>query len=122
MTFCSLGRAEVAPLDGTEWRLGLGGFGVRLRRQFLLFCPRSIRTIAISLSGVCDLVLAYKNERLPVSVHDELWRLIDDLHMSLKAELAIDPSYPIGAHCLETLIQDRRSAVGVARSLTNREQ
>ena len=80
------------------------------------------RTIAISLSGVCDLVLAYKNERLPVSLHDELWGLIDDLHMSLKAELAIDPSYPIGARCLDTLIQDRRSAVGVARSLTNREQ
>ena len=79
------------------------------------------RTIAISLSGVCDLVLAYKNERLPVGVHDELWGLIDNLHMSLKAD-AIDPSYPIGARCLDTLIQDRRSAVGVARSLTNREQ
>jgi hypothetical protein len=51
------------------------------------------RTIAISLSGVCDLVLAYKNERLPVGVHDA-----------------------IGARCLDTLIQDRRSAVGVARS------
>jgi hypothetical protein len=80
------------------------------------------RTLVVSLSGVCDLVLAYKNEPLPVSVHDELWKLIDVLHMSLKAELATDPSYAIGARCLDTLIQDRRSAVGVARSLTNREQ
>jgi hypothetical protein len=51
------------------------------------------RTLAVSLSGVCDLVLAYRNEPLPLNVHEELWCLIDDPHMSLKAELAIDPSY-----------------------------
>ena len=62
------------------------------------------KAIAISLSGVCDLVLAHKNEPLPVSVHDELWRIIDGPHMRLKAELTIDPSYATGARCLDTLI------------------
>ena len=98
---------------------------VRLFNQWQFDTPPptlGFRTMAISLSGVCDLVLAYKNERLPVDVHDELWGLMDNLHIGLKAELAIDPSYAIGARCLDTLIQDRRSAVGVARSLTNREQ
>jgi hypothetical protein len=73
----------------------------------------------ISLSGVCDLVLAYKNEPLPLDVHHELLGLLDNLHMGLKAELTIDPSYAIGARCLDTLIQDRRAAVEVARSLSN---
>jgi hypothetical protein len=77
------------------------------------------RTLAVSLSGVCDLVLAYKNEPLPSSVHDQLFGLLDNLHIGLKAELTIDPSYAIGARCLDTLIQDRRAAVGVARSLSN---
>ena len=35
------------------------------------------RTLKVSLSGICDLVAAYKNEPLPLAVHDELWRLID---------------------------------------------
>jgi hypothetical protein len=78
------------------------------------------RTLAVSLSGVCDLVLAYKNEPLPSNVHDELLGLLDNLHIGLKAELTIDPSYAIGARCLDTLIQDRRAAVGVARSLSNK--
>jgi hypothetical protein len=73
----------------------------------------------ISLSGVCDLVLAYKNEPLPLDVHHELLALLDNLHMGLKAELTIDPSYAIGARCLDALIQDRRAAVEVARSLSN---
>ena len=73
----------------------------------------------ISLSGVCDLVLAYKNEPLPLDVHHELLGLLNNLHMGLKAELTIDPSYVIGARCLDTLIQDRRAAVEVARSLSN---
>jgi hypothetical protein len=77
------------------------------------------RTLFVSLSGLCDLVLAYKNEPLPVGVHDELWRLIDDPHMRLKAELTIDPSYATGARCLDTLIQDRRAAVGISRALSN---
>jgi hypothetical protein len=68
---------------------------------------------------VCDLVLAYKNEPLPLNVQRELLGLVDNLHMGLKAELTIDPSYAIGARCLDTLIQDRRVAVGIARSLSN---
>ena len=65
------------------------------------------RTLKVSLSGICDLVAAYKNEPLPLTVHDELWTLIEK--MKLKAELAIDPSYATGARCLDALIQDRRS-------------
>ena len=68
----------------------------------------SFRTLRVSLSGVCDLIAAYKNERLPLAVHDQLWTLIVD--MKLKAELAIDPSYATGARCLDALIQDRRTA------------
>jgi hypothetical protein len=66
------------------------------------------RTLKVSLSGICDLVAAYKNEPLPLAVHDELWTLLDD--MKLKAELAIDPSYATGARCLDALIQDRRTS------------
>ena len=69
--------------------------------------------LAVSLSGVCDLVLAYKNEPLPSNVHDELLGLLDNLHIGLKAELTIDPSYAIGARCLDTLIQDRRAAIAL---------
>jgi hypothetical protein len=79
-----------------------------------------VRKLNISLSGVCDLVLAHKNERLPLSVQHELLALIDDLHLSLKAELTIDPSYAIGARCLDKLIQHRRAAVVVARSILNK--
>jgi hypothetical protein len=80
----------------------------------------TFRTLAVSLSGVCDLVLAYRNEPLPLNIHHELLALIDDLHLSLKAELTIDPSYATGARCLGILIEDRRAAVGVARSLSNK--
>jgi hypothetical protein len=68
----------------------------------------SFRTLKVSLSGICDLVAAYKSEPLPLAVHDELWTLIDE--MKLKAELAIDPSYATGARCLDALIQNRRTA------------
>jgi hypothetical protein len=67
------------------------------------------RTLAVSLSGVCDLVLAYRNEPLPLNVHHELLGLIDNPHMSLKADLMIDPSYATGARCLDKLINDRRA-------------
>jgi hypothetical protein len=66
------------------------------------------RRLKVSLSGICDVVAAYKNEPMPLPVHDELWRLIQD--MKLKAELAIDPSYATGARCLDALIQGRRAA------------
>jgi hypothetical protein len=74
------------------------------------------RTLNVSLSGICDLVAAYKNEPLPLPVHDELWIVIDDGHMKLKAELAIDPSYATGARCLDTLIHDRRAASDTSRA------
>jgi ATP-dependent DNA ligase len=38
---------EVVPLGGTEWRLG---FWVRLRRQSLLVCVRSIDLIVVSFT------------------------------------------------------------------------
>jgi hypothetical protein len=69
------------------------------------------RAFAISLSGVCDLVLAYKSEPLPTDVHHELRDLMENPNIGLKAELAIDPSYVNGARCLDTLIQDRRSRI-----------
>jgi hypothetical protein len=54
------------------------------------------------------LLLLTKTSLCRLAVHDELWRLIDN--MKLKAELAIDPSYATGARCLDGLIQDRRMA------------
>ena len=76
------------------------------------------RALKVSLSRICDLVAAYKNEPLPLAVHDELWRLIDN--MKLKAELAIDPSYATGARCLDALIQDRRMASDSGTADTSR--
>jgi hypothetical protein len=75
------------------------------------------RSLIVSLSGVCDLVLGYKDEPLPLNVHDELWRLIDDRHTGLKAALATDPSYATGARCLDTLIQARRATASISRAL-----
>ena len=54
-------------------------------------------------------------------MHDELWALIDNPNMSLKAELTIDPSYATGARCLDKLIKDRRVAIGAARLLSNED-
>jgi hypothetical protein len=65
------------------------------------------RHMQVSLSGICDLVAAYKNEPMPVPVQDELWGLIEDT--TLKAEIAIDPSYSTGARCLDALIRNRRA-------------
>jgi hypothetical protein len=62
----------------------------------------------VSLSGICDLVAVYKNERLPLAVHNEFWTLIEE--MKLKTELAIDPSYATGARVLDALIRKRRAA------------
>src|SRR5271157_5733815 len=55
------------------------------------------RTMVVSLSGVCDLVLAYRNDPLPLDVHHELLALIDGPYPSLKAELLNDPSFETGA-------------------------
>jgi hypothetical protein len=49
----------------------------------------AFRTPKISLNGIFDLVVAYKDEPLPLAIRDELWPLIEE--MKLKAELAIDP-------------------------------
>jgi hypothetical protein len=90
------------------------GDAVRLFHRWRFDTPPPtlvFRTLAVSLSGVCDLVLAYKSEPLPIDVHDELWGLMDNPNIGLKAELAIDPSYATGARCLDTLIQDRRSKI-----------
>jgi hypothetical protein len=65
------------------------------------------RLMQLSLGGVCDLVLSYRNEPLPLSVHDELWNLLDEI--DLKVELAKDPSYATGARCLDKLIRDHRA-------------
>jgi len=87
---------------------------VRLYSQWRFDAPNApaptlaFRTLKISLSGICDLVAAYKNEPLPLAVHDELWTLIKE--MKLKAELAIDPSYATGGRVLDALIRERRVA------------
>ena len=101
---------------------------VRLYSQWSFDAPNvpaptlAFRTLKVSLSGICDLVAAYKNEPLPLPVHDELWTLIKE--MKLKAELAIDPSYATGARVLDALIQERRAAsdrgtADVSRALLN---
>jgi hypothetical protein len=66
------------------------------------------RTLTVSLSGICDLIAVYKNEPLPLPIHDNLWTLVED--MKLKAELAIDPSYATGARVLDSLVQRHRAA------------
>jgi hypothetical protein len=66
----------------------------------------------VSLSGICDLVAAYKSEPMPLPLHDELWRLVEDV--KLKAELAIDPSYTTGAQCLDALIQGCRALSNIS--------
>ena len=66
----------------------------------------------VSLVGVCDLVLAYRDEPLPLNIHHELLALTGHPHASFKAELMIDPSYATGARCLEKLIKDRQRALG----------
>ena len=80
------------------------------------------RSLIVSISGVCDLVLAYKNEPLPLPIYDELWGLIDDLHKNLREELALDPSCAMGARCLDILIQDRRAAISIAQALSVQAQ
>jgi len=70
------------------------------------------RSLKVSLSGICDLIASYKNEPLPMGIHDELWRLLEDI--KLKAELAMDPSYATGARCLDALIQGRRAAANAS--------
>ena len=72
-------------------------------------CSVSFRRMAVSLGGVCDLVLSYRNEPLPANVHDELWNLVDNTRVNLKVALAKDPSYATGAQYLLKLIDESPS-------------
>jgi len=65
------------------------------------------RTMVVSLRGVCDLVLAHRNETLPLDVHHELLALIDAPLAHLKTDLLHDPSFEMGACYLGRLIQQR---------------
>jgi hypothetical protein len=67
--------------------------------------PVSFRRLQkISLSGVCDLVLSYRNEPLPADVHHELLNLVDDIRINPKAGL----TYAAGAQYLLRLIDDQK--------------
>ena len=67
----------------------------------------------ISIIGVCELVLSYRNEPLPSGLHNVLWNLSDESR--LKVELTVDPSYANGAQCLLKLIDDQtRQALAAA--------
>ena len=68
----------------------------------------------ISISGVCELVLGYRNEPLPANLHDVLRNLIDETSTNLKAELDEDPSYASGAQCLLKMIDGYRRELSAA--------
>ncbi len=68
----------------------------------------------ISISGVCELVLSYRNEPLPANVHNVLWNIIDETRTNLKVELTVDPSYATGAQCLLKLIDDQTRQASAA--------
>jgi hypothetical protein len=80
------------------------------------------RSLVVSISGVCDLVRAYKNEPLPTIIHEELWRSLDARQTKLKAELAMDPSYAIAANCLDALVQAGRLTAAVSKALSAKDQ
>jgi hypothetical protein len=62
----------------------------------------------ISISGVCELVLSYRNEPLPANLHHMLRNLIGETRAKLEPELAEDPSYATGAKCLLKLIDEHK--------------
>jgi hypothetical protein len=80
------------------------------------------RNLVVSLSGVCDLVLAYKNAPLPTLVHDELWRALDARQTKYKAEITLDPSYATAAKCLDALVQAGRLTASVSKALSATDQ
>jgi hypothetical protein len=69
----------------------------------------------ISISGVCDLVLGYRNEPLPAGVHHELLNLIDELGIHPKVALTEDSSYAAGAQYLLNLIDDQKQIQPAAK-------
>ncbi len=68
----------------------------------------------ISISGMCELVLGYRNEPLPANLRNLLRHLIDGTHVNLKVELDEDPSYTTGAQCLLKMIDDHRRQTSAA--------
>ena len=67
--------------------------------------PVSFRRLQkISLGGVCDLVLSYRNEPLPADVQHELLNLIDEIRINPKVGL----TYAAGAQYLLRLIDDQK--------------
>jgi hypothetical protein len=67
----------------------------------------------MSISGVCELVLGYRNEPLTAQLHNMLRNLIDP-QMNIKVELDEDPSYATGAQCLLEMIDDYRRQISAA--------
>jgi hypothetical protein len=74
--------------------------------------PVSFRRLQkISLSGVCDLVLSYRNEPLPADVHHELLNLIDEIRINPKLRL----TYAAGAQYLLRLIDNQTQKQAAAK-------
>ena len=59
----------------------------------------------ISISGLCELVLSYRNEPLPENIHKVLRSVIGGARPNL---LDKDPSYAAGAQCLLKMIDVKR--------------
>jgi hypothetical protein len=67
--------------------------------------PVSFRRLQkMSLSGVRDLVLSYRNEPLPADVQDELLNLIDEIRINPKLRL----TYAVWPQYLLRLIDNKR--------------
>ena len=68
----------------------------------------------ISISGVCELVLSYRNEPLPENLDSLLRNLIDGTRTHLKVGLDEDPSYATAAQCLLKMIDVSRGRAAAA--------
>jgi hypothetical protein len=74
--------------------------------------PVSFRRLQkISLGGVCDLVLSYRNEPLPADVQYELLNLIDEIRINPKLRL----TYAAGAQYLLRLIDNQTQKQAAAK-------
>ena len=65
----------------------------------------------ISISGVCELVLSYRNEPLPENIHNVLRNVIG---VARANPLDKDPSYAAGAQCLLKMIDVNRRRASTA--------
>jgi hypothetical protein len=71
-------------------------------------CSMSFRRLQkLSISGVCDLVLSYRNEPLPADVHYELLKLLDEEGMNCIVFTG-GSSYAAGAQYLLKLVEDQK--------------